>query len=111
MLAEDGHKTTLGESSQHITTGNLQIVPGEKYNNLYLLIVINREGSINVAEMTTTTVWHGRLSHMSQSGLERLSTMSYIPTLLRALSIRETNSKSALGPLRDGTTTPGANPP
>ena len=39
-----------------------------------------------------------------------ITTISYIPKLLRALSLRETDPMSALSPLRDGTTTPRTGP-
>ena len=39
-----------------------------------------------------------------------MTTISYIPKLLRALSLRETDPMSALSPLRDGTTTPRTGP-
>ena len=52
MLAEDGYKTTLNESTWMISRGNLQIGCGHKYNNLYQLMAINLEGSVNVAEKT-----------------------------------------------------------
>ena len=59
ILVEDGYKTTLNESSWHITRGNLRIGHGVKYNNLYLLRLISLEGSLNIAEVPTTSLWHG----------------------------------------------------
>ena len=46
------------ELSWKITKGNLQIGDGLKYNNIYLVIVINQEGSLNVAELSSTYLWH-----------------------------------------------------
>ena len=81
MLAEDGYKTTLHESTWVISRGNLKIGSGHKYNNLYPLMAINPEGAVNVAEKTDPNLWHGRLGHMSQAGLDRLMSVGYIPKL------------------------------
>ena len=67
MLAEDGYKTTLNESTWMISRGNLQIGSGQKYNNLYPLMVLNPKGAVNVAEKTDLNLWQGRLYHMSQA--------------------------------------------
>ena len=81
MLAEDGYRTTLNESTWAINQGNLKIGSGHKYNNLYPLKAINLEGSVSVAEKTDPNLWHGRLGHMSQAWLDRLMSVGYIPKL------------------------------
>ena len=81
MLAKDGYKTTLNESTWMISRGNLRIKNGHKYNNLYPLMAINPVGVVNVAEKTNPNLWHGRLGHMSQAGLDRLMAVGYIPKL------------------------------
>ena len=53
---------------------------------MYPLILIRWEGSLKVAELTTCTMWNGRLGHMSQSRLERLSALGYILKLNHAKS-------------------------
>ena len=79
MLAEDVYRTTLNESAWMITLRNLRNGSGHKYNNLYPLMVVNPEGVVNVAEKTDPNLWHGRLSHLSQPGLDRLMTVGNIP--------------------------------
>ena len=81
ILAEDGYKTTLNESTWMISRGNLRIGSGHKYNNLYPLMAINPIEVVNVAEKTDPNLWHGRLDHMLQAELDRLMTVSYIPKL------------------------------
>ena len=44
-------------------------------------MAINPEGAVNVAEKTDPNLWHGRLGHMSQAGLDRLMSVGYIPKL------------------------------
>mgnify|MGYP000152591075 CR=1 FL=1 len=89
MLAEDGYRTTLHESTWVISRGNLKIGSGYKYNNLYPLMVINPEGAVNVAEKTDPNLWHGRLGHMSQAGLNQLMAVGYIPKLLTKMDFSE----------------------
>ena len=48
------------------------------YNAQHPLIAINREGVVNVAEKTDPNLWHVRLGHMSQAGLDRLMGVGYI---------------------------------
>ena len=81
MLAEDGYKTTLNESTWMINRGNLRIRSGHKYNNLYPLMAINPVGVVNVAEKTNPNLWHGRLGHMLQARFDRLLVVRYIPKL------------------------------
>ena len=81
MLAKDGYRTTLSESSWMINQGNMKIGNGYKYNNLYPLMAINPEGAVNIAKKTDPNLWHDRLSHMSQAGLDRLMAVGYIPKL------------------------------
>ena len=78
MLAEVVYRTTLSESSWMINRGNMKIGSGCKYNNLYPLMAINPEGIVNVAESPDSNLWHGRLGHMSQAGLDRLMAIGYI---------------------------------
>ena len=93
-LAEDGYMTTLGQSFWQITRGNLIMNHGSKYNNLYLLNVFSHEGSINVAELPIVSLWHGRLCHCSQAGLDQLTSIGYIPKLQHSESNFSVNTGS-----------------
>ena len=44
-------------------------------------MAINLEGFVNVAKKTNSNLWHNRLGHMSQTGLDRLMAVGYIPKL------------------------------
>ena len=78
MVAEDGCRMTLNESTWMISRGNLRIGSGHKYNNLYPLMAINPEGAVNVAEKTNPNLWHDPLGHMSVVGHDRLMAVGYI---------------------------------
>ena len=74
-------RMTLNESTWIISWGNLRIGSRHKYNNMYLLMVINPEVVVNVAKKTDPNLWHNRLGHMSQAGLDRLMAVDYIPKI------------------------------
>ena len=59
----------------------MKIGSGCKYNNLYPLMAINPEGTMNVLESRDSNLWHGRVGHMSQDGLDWLMVIDYIPKL------------------------------
>ena len=72
MIAKVEYRMTPNESTWLIIKGNLRISHGSNYNNLYLLNMFSLEGSTNVAEMPTATLWHGWFGQMSQAKLDRL---------------------------------------
>ena len=49
-----------------------------KYNNMYSLVAINPEGTMNVAESQDSNLLSGRLGHMFDAGLDRLMAIDYI---------------------------------
>ena len=81
ILGDHRYITTLNDSMWKISKGNMQCGHGVKYNNVYPLMVIGQEESLNVAEMPSSRLWHERLVHMSQTGLWRLTALGYIPDL------------------------------
>ena len=76
MLADHGYRTTLNESMWKISKSDMHMGHWVKYNNLYPLMVIGQEGSLDVAEMPKSRLWH-----MSQTRLWRLMALGYIPDL------------------------------
>ena len=59
----------------------MKVGNGYKYNNLYPLMMINPEGAVNLAKSWNSNLWHNRLGHISQDGLDRLTMIGYIPKL------------------------------
>ena len=102
---------TLSELSWMISQCNMKIGCGCKYNNLYLLISINSEGKVNVAESLDSNLWHGQLNQMSHDGLDWLMAIGYILKLQKKTDFckhfrSEIDPKSTLSQLRDEMTTP-----
>ena len=57
----------------------MKIGNGYEYNNLYLLMVINPKGAMNIAESgDSNLIRHSQLDHMSQAGPDRLMAIDYI---------------------------------
>ena len=44
-------------------------------------MAINPVEVVNIDEKIYPNLWHGRLGHMSQAGLDRLMAVGYIPKL------------------------------
>ena len=84
----------MSESSWQTLKGNLHIGHGVKYNHFYPLTLYSHEGSLNVVKMPTSSLWHGRLRHISQIELERFSTLGYIPKLQHSESNFSVNTGS-----------------
>ena len=66
------YRTTLNESSRMINQDNMKIDCGCKYNNLYPLMSINPEGTMNIAKSIDVNIWHGQLGHMPLVRPDRL---------------------------------------
>ena len=75
------YSTTLDESWWQTLKGILYINHGVKYNNLYPLIVISQEGSLNITKFLSSGLWHGCLTHMLEAKLRRFSSLGYIANL------------------------------
>ena len=116
MLAEDGYKTNLNESTWMISRGNLRIESGHKYNNLYPLMAINPVGVVNVAEKADLNLWYNWISNILQDILDWLLAVGYIPKLQAKKDFwehyryKKTDPKSALSTLRDDMKSPRIDP-
>lgn len=75
VLDDLGYKTEAFMAKMKVTSGSLIVIRGDKIaNNLYRLIGDTLLGGVAaVSEEDTTRLWHMRLGHMSQKGLEVLS--------------------------------------
>jgi len=64
-----------------VTRGSMTILKGEQAANLYKLIesITVDEASTAIEKENTTRLWHMRLEHMSERGLQVLYKMSALP--------------------------------
>ncbi|KAF2318236.1 hypothetical protein GH714_003444 [Hevea brasiliensis] len=73
-LDDKGYLNIMGESKWKLTKGSLVIVRGNMYSNLYFMQASISNGTINVVENASTCeLWHRRLSHMSEKGIDCLA--------------------------------------
>ena len=59
--------------------GNLIVVGARKTNTLYVLHARLCRNEANVATDTTGELWHKRLCHMSEKGMQKLAADDLIP--------------------------------
>ena len=72
-LDEAGMINQLGAGRWKLSRGSMIIARGKKEGSLYIMQGKICKWEINVAQDTTKELWHKRLGHMSEKGLEFLA--------------------------------------
>ena len=81
QLGGSGCLFTFGETWWKITKGSMVITKGDRIGMLYLC-PHNTDYSISVASIETGAVlWHHRLGHMSEKGMQILHSRKLLPNL------------------------------
>ena len=57
------------------------VARGPKVHSLYPLYITLREGGLFLVDIPVSSLWHGRLGHLSKAGIMHLSKAGYIPKL------------------------------
>ena len=80
---DDGEFTSsFGESKWKLTKGSLVVARGKKQNTLYVMEAKLHKGEINVAQWDVSIeLWHRRLGHISEKGLQTLARKQFLPNL------------------------------
>ncbi|KAL2251361.1 UNVERIFIED_CONTAM: Retrovirus-related Pol polyprotein from transposon TNT 1-94 [Sesamum indicum] len=71
-LEEDGLEGRWGKGLMKIMKGSLVVSKAERKRNLYICTVSYDYLAASVSECDSTTLWHKRLGHISQKGLDFL---------------------------------------
>ena len=79
-LDETGMINQFGAGRWKLNRGSMVIARGKKEGSLYIMQGKIYKGEMNVAQDTTKELWHKRLSHMSEKGLEFL-TKDHFPNI------------------------------
>ena len=79
-LDEAGMINQLGAGRWKLSRGSMIIARGKKEGSLYIMQGKICKWEINVAQDTTKELWHKRLGHMSEKGLEFL-TKDHFPNI------------------------------
>ncbi|KAG6395193.1 hypothetical protein SASPL_145834 [Salvia splendens] len=79
-LDDDGYINHFGEGKWKLIKGSLIAAKGRKQNSLYLMHATLSNGEVNaVVKNSSIEIWHKRIGHLSQKGLEILARRSLIP--------------------------------
>ncbi|GKV38176.1 hypothetical protein SLEP1_g46114 [Rubroshorea leprosula] len=81
MLDDDGYLNYFGNGTWKLTKGIMDVARGKKRFSLYETQAKQCQGHINVTEADATELWHKRLGHLSEKGLQILSKKDSYPTL------------------------------
>jgi hypothetical protein len=80
-LASEGCISIFTDNTWKVIKGSLVIAKGEKVGTLYLCTG-NTDSSISLASTgVDTTLWHHRLGHMSEKGMQILHKRNLLPDL------------------------------
>ena len=82
VLDDDGYNNHFG-SGWKLTKGNLVVAKGEKISKLYWAKALVARDNVNVMNMEAS-LWHRRLSHIIEKGLNCLAKKDMIPRLKNA---------------------------
>jgi transposase InsO family protein len=81
-LDDEGYHNYLGGGQWKLCKGSLILARGKKINTLYKTETRLVKGDVNVVEnKTSTELWHKRLGHMSENGLQALAKKRLLPNI------------------------------
>lgn len=79
-LDDEGYSNHFGEGKWKLTKGSLLIARGKKNNTLYMMQAKLKKGEVNtIDDDFSTKLWHKRLGHMSEKGLQILAKKELLP--------------------------------
>jgi hypothetical protein len=76
---EAGIRASFPSGGWRLHKGNLLLARGPKIHSLYPLYITLREGDFFLVDIPVSSLWHGRLGHLSKAGIKYLSKTRYIP--------------------------------
>ncbi|CAJ2645756.1 unnamed protein product [Trifolium pratense] len=83
MLDDCGYDNHFGSGKWKLSKGNLVVARGEKTSKLYWTKALVARDSVNAIDMKAS-LWHRRLSHISEKGLNVLAKKDVLPGLKNA---------------------------
>src|ERR1044072_21955 len=83
MRDDGGYDNRFGSGKWKLTRGNLVVARGEKTNKLYWTKALVARDSVNAMHMEAS-LWHRRLSHISEKGPNCLAKKDVLPELKNA---------------------------
>ena len=83
MFDDSGYENHFGSGKWKLSRGNLIVAKGERISKLYWKKALVAKESVNAMDMYTS-LWHRRLSHISEKGLDCLAKKDVLPGLKSA---------------------------
>ncbi|KAG8372457.1 hypothetical protein BUALT_Bualt12G0068200 [Buddleja alternifolia] len=81
-LDDDGYVSNFSEGKWKLTKGSLITAKGKKKNSLYLMQAKLSNGEVNATvNSSSIQLWHKRLGHLSQKGMQLLSKKKLLPDI------------------------------
>lgn len=72
QLDDLDYKVTFSQQSWKITKSSLLVAIGSKVCSLYPLFVCNKDSVLSMTKVSSISLWHSRLGHMSRKAMETL---------------------------------------
>ncbi|VFQ68282.1 unnamed protein product [Cuscuta campestris] len=83
VLDDEGYVSTFGDGQCKLTKGSLIVARGKKCSGLYWTNASVSVDSVNAVESDSSSeLWHRRLSHISEKGLDCLAKKNVLPGFL-----------------------------
>ncbi|KAG8372456.1 hypothetical protein BUALT_Bualt12G0068100 [Buddleja alternifolia] len=81
-LDDDGYVSNFSEGKWKLTKGSLITAKGKKKNSLHLMQAKLSNGEVNATiNSSSIELWHKRLGHLSQKGMQLLSKKKLLPDI------------------------------
>ena len=81
-LDDEVFTNSFGESESKLTKGSLVVARGKKKNTLYVTEAKLPKGEINAVQRDVSIeLWHRRIGHISEKGLQTLARKQFLPNL------------------------------
>ena len=81
-LDDEGFTNYFGESKWKLTKGSLVVARGKIHDTLYVMEAKLHKGEINAAQRDVSIeLWHRRLGHISEKGLQTLAIRQFLQNL------------------------------
>lgn len=88
-LDDEGYYNYYGGGTWKLTKGSLVVAKGKKMNTLYLTQATLCKADINAIQKDVSAeLWHARLGHISEKGLQTLARKKYLPQLQSMSSLK-----------------------
>ena len=79
LLDDQGYANKFCDGKWKLSKGSLIVARGKKQRSLYVMQARVCNGDVNVAGDASSDLWHNRLGHMGEKGLQILAKKDYLP--------------------------------